>query len=267
MTGQKLIGLLLLAAVLLSNLSAFAQTRRAGNPTPATNKQNQKECNSGYSGTVNYTKTVQTASSGRYGSFTNMKRVYQANILVRDDGTPQGSSSMSENGLTGSFNFKGRATASVSENDNRLDVSEKDDFCRLTLKGAEGKTRVHCESRWNRKMDAGGEGETTVFVGLRGQTMFLSLANLPRLSGTASTDSSSSCTGTCSPQKPIGSSSSVDVNSAGEQTARTDEGVITFNPASFNRLSGSWTRTKPTASCAVGVSSAISAPCASKRRL
>lgn len=247
---QKFIGLCLLSSILFGNLSAFAQ-RRTGSQTNSsvqkTSDKTAKTCNSGYQGSVNYTKTVSTTSTGRYGSYTNMKRTYQANIIVRDDGTPQGSTSMSEIGLTGSFNLTGKATASVSEKDDRNDISEKDDYCKLTLKGAQGKTRVHCESKYTRTTEATGtNSDTNVYIGLKGRSMKLSIGRLPQLSGMSSTVSNSSCSGTCSPQKPVGSSSSIEVNGAGEKSVATDEDKITFNPQSFNRLSGSWSNTQPT---------------------
>jgi pimeloyl-ACP methyl ester carboxylesterase len=251
---QKFTGIFFLITLLYGNFSTFAQTRRATTAAPnkaqvAANQssKDKKDCKSGYTGAVNYTKTVATTSSGKYGSYTHMKRTYQANIVVRDDGRQQGSTSMSEAGLTGSFNLYGQATASVSENDNRLDVSEKDEYCSISLKGAGKAQRVHCESKYNRKTEATGtSADANVYIGLKGRTMILSLGNLPKLSGMVSTESSSSCTGTCSPQKPVGSSSSVEVHNAGEKNARTEEDKITFNPQSFNRLAGSWTRTEPT---------------------
>jgi pimeloyl-ACP methyl ester carboxylesterase len=249
---HKFIGLLLLSTFLFGNLSAFAQTGRAasGAKTQTANNQTKtekKDCNSGYTGSVNYTKIVSTTSSGKFGSYTNMKRAYQANIIVRDDGRQQGSTTMSETGLTGSFNLYGQATASVSETDSRLDVSEKDEYCKMSLKGAGAAQRVHCESKYTRKTEASGtSGDANVFIGLKGRTLALSLGNLPKLAGTSSVESASVCTGTCSPQKPIGSSSTIEVHNAGERTARAEEDKITFNPQSFNRLSGTWTRTEPT---------------------
>lgn len=248
---QKFIGLLLLTAILFGNFSALAQRRSGGQTKSSVQKTSgekpAKSCNSGYQGTVNYTKIVSTTSTGRYGSYTNMKRTYQANIVIRDDGSQLGSTSMSELGLTGSFNLYGKATATVSEKDDRNDISEKDDFCKLTLKGAQGKTRVHCESKYTRTTEATGTNDkANVYIGLRGRTMFLSVGTLPQLSGTSSTVSSTNCSGTCSPQKPVGSSSTIEVNGAGEKSARTDEDKITFNPQSFNRLSGNWSDTQPT---------------------
>lgn len=248
---QRIIGLLLLTAILFSNFSAFAQKRIGGQTKSSVQKTSgekpAKSCNSGYQGAVNYTKTVATTSTGKYGSYTNMKRTYQANIIVRDDGRPQGSTSMSEIGLTGSFNLYGQAAASVSEKDDRNDVSEKDEYCKMSLKGAGPKQRVHCESKYTRTTEATGTiSDANVYIGLKGRTMTLSIGRLPQLSGMTSVVSNSSCSGTCSPQKPVSSSSSIEVNGAGEKNARTDEDKITFNPQSFNRLSGSWSRTEPT---------------------
>lgn len=247
---QKLIGLVILNSILFGNFSALAQRRTSGQTKVAAQKTSDKppkSCNSGYQGSVNYTKTVATTSTGKFGSYTHLKRAYQASIVIRDDGRQQGSTSMSEIGLTGSFNLYGQATASVSENDNRLDVSEKDEYCNISIKGAGKKQRVRCESKYNRKTEASGTiNDANVYIGLKGRTLVLSLGSLPKLSGTVSTDSSTSCSGTCSPQKPVGSSSSVEVHGAGEKNARTDDDAIAFNPQSFNRLSGSWTRTEPT---------------------
>lgn len=247
---QKFIGLLLLTSILFGNFSALAQKRTGGQaktPVQKTSDKAAKSCNSGYQGSVNYTKTVSTTSTGRHGSYTNMKRTYQTNIVIRDDARQQGSTSMSELGLTGSFNLYGQATASVAEKDDRNDISEKDDFCKLTLKGAQGKTRVHCESKYTRTTEATGtNADTNVYIGLKGRSMTLSIGRLPQLSGMMSTVSNTSCSGTCSPQKPVGSSSSIEVNGAGEKSAATDDDALTFNPQSFNRLSGSWTRTNPT---------------------
>lgn len=244
------INLLLLTAILNGVIPAFGQQiRRSGavvTPTkPAANaKTAEKSCNNGYQGTVIYTKTVTTSSSGRYGSYRNMKRVYTANITIRDDGTQQGTAVASADGVNGSINLYGRSEASVTENTNQLDVSEKDEYCQLSLKGAGPSQRQRCESRSDDQMQARGAGEAVnVFIGLRGRTMTLGITNLPKLAGMVNRSSSSSCTGTCSPVKPLSSSSSVEVAGAGERGARTDDGTIQFNPESFNRLSGSWTRT------------------------
>lgn len=241
--NQTFISLFLLTAILFGNLSAFGQNKSIS-VSKTTNQNSEKSCKSGYQGTVRYTKTVTTSSSGRYGSNRTMKRVYSTTISIRDTGTQQGSVTASpDGGLNGSFNFYGRAEANETENINQLDVSEKDEYCKMSLKGAGPAQRVHCESKFNRQSQAAGTVENAnVYVGLRGRTMVLSIGNLPKLSGSVSQETSSSCTGTCSPQKPVGSSSSVEINNAGEKAARTDDGVIQFNPESFNRLSGSWMR-------------------------
>jgi len=248
---QKFIGLLVLTACFFADFSAFAQKRTGGRTNAAPQKTSEKAgktCNSGYQGSVNYTKTVATSSSGRYGSYSNTKRTYQANIIVRDDGRQQGSTSMSELGLTGSFNLYGSATASETENFTTLDVSEKDDYCKLTLKGAQGKTRVHCESKFSRQSDAAGTASNTnVYIGLRGNEMSLGISNLPKLSGAMSETSDSKCSGTCSPDKPINSSRPGTITGAGETSVSTDQDAhIKFNPTSFNRLAGIWTNTEQT---------------------
>jgi pimeloyl-ACP methyl ester carboxylesterase len=243
----SLIALLLSTAILSGSFSTFAQRRPPSAPSTAqvAGRPKSRECDGGYKGTVSYTKTVATSSSGKFGSNRTMRRVYQAQIQIRDDGRTQGSATVSaDGGVNGSFNFNGRVEASETETLQQLDVSEKDEYCNVTIKGRGTAQRVRCESRTDDRMQASGASESVnVFLGLRGRTMILSIGNLPRLSGTVSRQSSTSCTGTCTPTKPLGSSSSVETNRQGERTAATDEGVIQFNPESFNRLSGSWTRT------------------------
>lgn len=245
--GRSFIALFLLSAILFGNFSAFAQRRTPSAPSNAqvAGRPKSKGCDGGYKGTVSYTKTVTTSANGRYGSTRTMRRVYQTQIQIADDGRPQGSATVAtDGGVNGSFNLSGRAQASETETLQQLDVSEKDEYCQMSMKGRGPAQRVHCESRTDDQMQASGTIENgTVFVGLRGRTMVLSIGNLPRLSGTVSRSSSSSCSGTCTPTKPLGSSSSVETNRQGERSAATDEGVIQFNPESFNRLSGSWTRT------------------------
>lgn len=245
-----LITLFLLTTILSGNFSVFAQTRRGGgNNTPsktqtASVKKPENSCNSGYQGRVLYKKTVNVSSSGRYGSYRNMSRTYTTTINIRDDGSPQGTTSVSADGVSGSFNLKGIAEASETETTNSLDASEKDEYCKMSLKGAGPSQRVRCETKANDQSQASGTGENTnVFIGLRGRKMLIGITNLPKLSGMINRSSSSNCTGTCSPTKPLSSSSSVEIAGGGERGARTDEDAIPFNPESFNRLSGSWTRT------------------------
>lgn len=250
---RKFTGFILLTAILLSNFSAFAQTKR-GSSTPsksqvATNQSKEgKTCNSGYNGSVKYTKTIQTSSTGRYGSAHSTKRTYQLNVQVRDDGRQLGSVSMGEGGVSGSFNLYGNASASETENFSTLDVSEKDDYCKLSIAGANGKTRVHCESRFERQSDSSGSApDTNVYIGLRGDKMSLGISSLPKLNGTSSETSNSKCSGTCSPDKPINHSRSSEIKNGGETSIATDtDADIKFNPKSFNRLSGSWTDTEQT---------------------
>lgn len=245
---HKFIGFLLLAIAAFGNISTFAQKRGAPSQTQTASKDSKSQtCNSGYVGTLNYTKTVQTSSSGRYGSYTNMKRTYQATISVRDDGRQQGSVMSSGGVLSGSFNLNGQSTASVTEIDDRLDVSEKEDYCKLTLKGAEGKTRVHCESKFNRTQNATGTtGDANIFLGIQGNKMRISIGNLPQLNGTMNETSSSKCSGTCGKDTPINSSRTGEVKGAGERSVMTEEDKITFDPNNFNRLSGSWSKSEPT---------------------
>ncbi|MBS1796642.1 MAG: hypothetical protein JSS81_22605 [Acidobacteria bacterium] len=247
---QTVTSLFLLAAICAGDFSAFAQTRRGGTtgaPPKASSgdgKKPESSCKNGYQGTVTYTKTVSTSSTGRYGSYRNMKRVYTATIDIRDAGTLPGTVSMSAAGVTGSFNLSGRVTASENETVDQLDVSEKDEYCNLSLKGAGKPQRRRCENRLNDRSEASGTGDAAnVFIGLRGRRMTLGITNLPKLAGSKSRASSTNCSGTCVPVQPTSASSSVEIPGAGERGARTDDDAVEFNPESFNRLAGSWTRT------------------------
>ena len=246
---RKFIGFLLVIITLFGNLSTFAQIQ-SGVPSKtqtASKDSKTQACNSGYVGSVNYTKVIQTSSSGRSGSYTNMKRTYQTTINVRDDGRQQGSVSSSGAGLSGGFNLVGQSSGSVDETDDRLSVSEKDDYCRLTLAGGKDKRNVRCESRWKRQTNASGtKNDAQVNISIRGDKMKLSIGNLPEMNGTSTTDTKSSCTGTCGKDTPVSQSGTIPVTNAGEQSMSTGDREIAFNPTSFNRLSGSWSNTEPT---------------------
>ncbi len=240
---QPFIGFIILTSVLFGSVSTFAQ-KRGGRM--AGNNQPKKECNSGYVGSVKYTKTVTTSSSGRYGSAHNMKRIYQLNVQIRDDGRQLGSVPMGEGGVSGSFNLYGNATATETETFSTHDVSEKDDYCKLSIAGMNGKTRVHCESDFDRQSNSNGTApDTSVYIGLNGNRMSLGISSLPKLNGTWSETSKSRCSGTCTADKPINFSRSDVIKNGGENSAATDDKAdIKFDPKSFNRLSGTWTNTE-----------------------
>ena len=240
---QTFIGFILLTAILFGNFSAFAQ-KRGGNNQVAGN-QSKKECSSGYNGSVKYTKTVTTSSSGKYGGYHSMKRTYQLNVQIRDDGRQLGSVSAGEGGLSGSFTLYGNAAASETENFTTFDISEKDDYCKLSIAGMNGKTRVHCESKFVRQSDSSGTApDTSIYIGLQGDKMKIGITSMPKLNGTSSETSDSHCTGTCSKDQPINHSRSSVIKNGGETSAATDNDAnIKFNPKSFNRLSGTWTKT------------------------
>ncbi|MCD9186083.1 MAG: hypothetical protein LUM44_06600 [Pyrinomonadaceae bacterium] len=231
--GQRFIGAVLLLAILAGSFSAFAQ-KKTGGQTP------KGKCNGGYSGIVTYNRKITTTSSGRYGSTYSRTYEYTSNIVVRDDGTTQGSIYNDYNGIGGSFNFTGKATAAMNENINDLRVSEKDDFCKLTLKGGQDKTRVRCESQFIRKVQAQGAGDVNVFLGFKGNKYKISLDN-PKVDGQMNENSKSSCSGTCGKDTPLNSSRDGEVK--GEKPAGTYTDEMPVNPDNINRLSGTFTRT------------------------
>ena len=248
---QQFIGLFILTAILFGNFSAFAQRRGGAAKTSvpggqttaaATNqkKETKKECKGNYSGQVTYNRTIKQSHSGRYGSTYQRTYIYQSTIPIRDDGSTQGSIYPQASGIGGSFNFYGKADATMTESVNDLQISEKDDYCKLTLKGAQGKTRVQCKSLWTRKAEASGSGDVNVFLGFNGNKYKISLDN-PKVDGTSVETSKSSCSGTCGKDTPIDSSRSGFIKGEKQNGSYTDE--QTFDPTNFNRLSGSFTRT------------------------
>lgn len=240
---QKSIGLFLLLTFLFGNFSAFSQTRKtnSGQTAAATSKKEEKaECKGGYSGIVSYNRTVKTNSSGKFGSTYSKVYTYQSNIIIRDDGTTQGTIYKDYNGIGGSFNFTGKATATLTENLNDLQATEKDDFCSLSMKGGQNKTRVRCESLLNRQTNAQGSGDVNVFLSFKGNKYKISLDN-PRVSGQVSQTSKSSCSGTCNKNEPINHSRTDAINNEKQNGNYTDD--VPFDPNNFNRLSGTFTRT------------------------
>lgn len=240
---QKSIGLFLLLTFLFGNFSAFSQTRKAnsGQTTASTAKKEEKsECKGGYSGIVSYNRTVKTTNSGKFGSTYSKFYTYQSNIVIRDDGTTQGTIYKDYNGIGGSFNFTGKATANLNENLNDLQVSEKDDFCSLTMKGGQNKTRVRCESLLTRQTRAEGSGDVNVFLSFKGNKYKISLDN-PRVNGEVSQTSKSSCSGTCNKTEPVNHSRTNAINNEKQNGNYTDD--MPFDPNNFNRLSGTFIRT------------------------
>lgn len=230
---QKFITAILL---LLATITALPQKKVATNSKP------KSECNGNYTGIVTYSRTIKTNHTGRYGSTYSRTYTYQSNIVITDNGATTGSIMASENsGITGSFNFTGKATASMTESLNDTQISEKDDFCKITLKGASDKRRVRCESVFTRNNQASGEQDVNVFLGLRGHVYKISVEN-PKVNGQGTESSKSSCSGGCGPVQPINSSRDLKItneNSLG--SASTED--MPLNASSTNRLSGTWTRT------------------------
>jgi pimeloyl-ACP methyl ester carboxylesterase len=241
---QKFISLFLLTTILFGNISTFAQTKRntAGGGQVAANqkKEDKKDCKGNYTGVVTYNRTIKQNHSGEYGSFFARTYTYDSTISIRDDGRTQGSIYPQVNGISGSFNFYGTATASQSETMDDKKVSEKDDYCKLTLKGAAGKTRVHCVSESKREAKASGTGDVSVFLSFNGDKYKISLDN-PKVTGQWSSSDEANCAGTCTPYKPLNSSDNGAFTNS-EAGTYTDD--MPFNPTSFNRLSGTFTRQK-----------------------
>lgn len=238
---QKFVGLFLLTTVLLGNISAFAQSKRGNSQVAANQKKDAaKDCKGNYTGVVTYNRTIKQNHSGEYGSFFNRTYTYDSTISIRDDGRTQGTIYPQAGGIAGSFNFSGAATASQSETLDDKKVSEKDDYCKLTLKGAAGKTRVQCISESKRNAQASGTGEVNVFLSFTGDKYKISLDN-PKVAGQWSSSDEANCSGTCTPYKPLNSSDSGAFTDS-ESGTYTDD--MPFNPASFNRLSGTFTRRK-----------------------
>jgi pimeloyl-ACP methyl ester carboxylesterase len=241
---QQFITLFLLTSVLFGNFSAMGQTKRgnaSGGQTASNQKsQDKKECKGGYTGVVTYNRTIKQNHPGQYGSFFNRTYTYDSTISIRDDGRTQGSIYPQVNGISGSFNFSGAATASQSETMDDKKVSEKDDYCKLTLKGAAGKTRVHCESEQLRNAKAAGTGDVNVFLSFKGDKYTISLDN-PKIAGQWTSKSDSHCAGTCGADKPLNSS---DSGAFTDSEAGTYTDDMPFDPANFNRLSGTFTRNR-----------------------
>ncbi len=242
---QKLTGSFFLFTVLFGHCVVFAQTRSGLNQSAnGKTKSDSQKCNSGYTGSIKYTKTVTTSTSGNFGSRSDMKRVYRANLVIRDDGRQSIiANALPGIGINGSLNLTAQAEAAETENYEDIRNTEGEDFCKLTLAGAKDKRQYKCTSSLKRNSNAQGTGTSDVFIGLRGRNLHLSISDLPKLNGQSATASHSSCSGTCSPRPPINDTKSGTITNGGEKTASTDENSITFDPENFNRLAGSWTRT------------------------
>lgn len=237
---NKVVAIAVTYAVLLANISVFGQ-KPAGKPsaTQTASAKAKPECKGNYSGVVTYTRVIKTTHEGRYGSKYERNYTYTSNISIRDDGSTQGSIYSDYNGIGGSYNFTGKADATLTETLNDTKISEKDDFCKITLKGAEGKTRVRCESVFTKQTNATGSGNVNVFLGFRGDKYKISLDN-PAVSGGGSESSKSSCTGTCGKDTPLNSSRDLTVK--GEKPGGTYTDEMPLDPSNINRLSGTFTR-------------------------
>jgi len=208
---HKFIGLFLLTTFLSGNITTFfAQTKRTGGGQVAANQKSgaaTKDCKGNYTGVVKYNRTVKQNHSGQYGSLFSRTFVYESTIAIRDDGRDQGSLYPQGSGIAGSFNLYGTATAAQSEAIDDKQVSEKDDYCKLTLKGAAGKTRVHCESESKRDAKATGAGDAGVSLSFKGNKYTVSVEN-PKVAGQWTSSSAAHCSGTCGADKPLNSSDS-----------------------------------------------------------
>ena len=245
---QKFIGLFLITGILFGNLSVFTQTRRKTNSPVGTQtagtqpKKEKKECAGGYSGTVSYMRTLTDSWTGKFGSNMNRKKIFQVNIPVRDDGGQTGSAQMSaDGGISGTFNFKARATATLSDSDVTVQNTEGEEVCSFTIAGAK-KSFKKCSSTTNRQSQATGEGDVTVYMRLNGNKFYIS-SDVPRINGQVNESSNSSCSSGCNTVKPTNNSRTLQITNDKQASFYTDEEKVMFNPSSFNRLSGSFTRT------------------------
>ena len=227
-------GFFLLITILFGSLAAFAQTK-TGVKTSGKN-----ECKGNYSGIVTYNRTIKHHSPGKSGSSYDRTYVYQSNVVIRDDGSTQGSIYADYNGIGGSFNFTGKATATMTENLNDLKITERDDYCKLTLKGGGDKRNLRCESLFTRKSEAQGQEDVNVFLSFKGNKYKISLDN-PKVNGQMNESSKSSCSGTCGKDTPVNSTRGGEIKNEKPGGTYTDE--IPFSPDNSNRLSGSFSRT------------------------
>lgn len=222
--------------LLIAAISALPQKRAASGGKP------KGECNGNYTGTITYNRTIRTHYTGNHGSSYTRVYTYQSTIVVSESAGATGSLSASyEGGLSGSFNLPGKATATMSETLNDTKISEKDDFCKLTLKGAQDKRRQRCESVYTRNNEASGSGDANVYIGIRGNTYEISIDHI-KVRGQGTDDSRSHCTNTCSPVQPLNSSRSSQITDS-NTNGRGGTEPIPLNPASTNRLSGTWSKT------------------------
>lgn len=242
---KTFIGFLLLITLLTGPLAGLAQktggVKTVGTVAANTGAKDAKgECKGNYSGVVNYTRRIKTAHTGKFGSAYNREYVYNSQIIVSDNGKTQGTIYKEYNGIGGSFNFMGKANATLTENLTDQQNSEKDEYCTLSLKGAGGKTRVKCQGLFQRNIQASGTGDVNVFLGFRGDKYKISLDNTP-VNGSGNESSKSSCTGTCTPNKPINHSRALTITNDRPAGTYTDEMPLDIN--NLNRISGTFTRT------------------------
>lgn len=234
---NRWVAAVLIAVSVLGNSAVYGQKSVA--KTAAAKTESKAECKGNYTGIVTYTRTVRTQYSGKFGSNYQHNYTFNSNISIRDDGRTNGSMYADSNGIGGSFNFMGKASATLNETTDDLKVTEGDDFCKLSLAGAKDKRHYRCESRFRKESNGSGEGDVNVFLGFRGDKYKISLDN-PTVTGTGSQSSNSSCSGTCSPDKPINSSTPPSAFKGKPPGTYTDE--MPLNPNNLNRLSGTFTR-------------------------
>lgn len=239
---KTFIGFLLFITLMTGTFAVFAQ-RTSTTATNAGSKSSiapKGECKGNYTGVVNYTRKIKTAHTGKFGSVYNREYTYTSQINVTDNGKTQGTMYKEYNGVGGSFNFMGRANATLSESLNDTQISEKDDYCKITMKGAGDKRRVRCQSIMTRNTNAQGSGDANVFLSFRGDKYKISLDNVA-VNGQGGETSNSSCSGTCTPDKPINHSRALTITNEKPGGTYTDEMPLDIN--NINRISGTFTRT------------------------
>lgn len=245
---RRFIALILLSTFVIGGVPVFGQKTGGGKTVAKTQiaeqkKDGRKKCDGGYSGTVTYTRTLTDGWAGKFGSRYDRKKVYQVNIPVRDDGRQTGSAQMSpfDGKVTGTFNFKARATATMTDSDLTVQNTEGEETCSFSIGGVK-KAYSKCSSVTDRQGQASGEGDVTVYVKLNGDKFYLS-SDVPQIEGQISETSKSSCSSGCTKKEPINNARTLRISRAKENSFYTDEGAVTYNPSSFNRLNGSYTRT------------------------
>ena len=191
---------------------------------------------------VTYKREIKQHHPGKYGSSYDRNYIFQTTIPIRDDGSTQGAIYPSASGIEGSFNFNGLAEATKNETTNDLQASEKDDYCKLSIAGMNGKTRVHCETLVVTKDEAMGKGSVNVFLSFKGDKYSISLDN-PKVNGTVSMTSKQKCTGTCTKDEGQNYQRQSSYKNDALQGTYTDDQRL--DPNNINCLAGTFTSVSP----------------------